>query len=88
VRRLVELAGARGSTRRSARTIDVAPTILALLNVEAPDTVEGTPIKLRDLSGCATGDSGGGTGTGSFALFALVMAAASARRRRNARNEQ
>jgi predicted AlkP superfamily pyrophosphatase or phosphodiesterase len=72
-------------TLKRTRTIDIAPTILALLGVEAPATVEGTPIDIRDSNGCVKGGSGQGTGTASLALGTLAIAAVFGRRRRAAR---
>ena len=75
-------------TIRRSRTIDIAPTILALMDVEAPATMEGTPIDIRDSNGCAKGGSGHGRGASLLALGGLVTSAAFARRRRNAQRRE
>jgi predicted AlkP superfamily pyrophosphatase or phosphodiesterase len=72
-------------TIRRSHTVDVAPTILALLDVEAPDTVEGTPIDLRDSSGCIRVGSASGSGGAALAVGVLITSAAFGRRRRKAR---
>ena len=70
-------------TLAHTHNIDVAPTILALLDVEAPPTVEGTPIGLREAN-CSRGGSGHGAGGGWLALGAVVTAALGRRRRSRA----
>lgn len=69
-------------TLKQTHNIDVAPTILALLEVEAPATMQGTPIGLRDSNGCGRG----GSGSGWLAVGVVVTGAGAAfGRRRRAR---
>jgi hypothetical protein len=73
-------------TLSRTRSIDVAPTILALLDIEPPATMEGTPIGLGE-SGGGCGRSAGGNGTGFLAFGAVVTGAAALGRRRRSRQK-
>lgn len=73
-------------TLARTRNIDIAPTILALLDVEAPPTMAGTPIRLQESNGgCSR--SGQGMG-GLLALGAIVTTAALGGRRRSRASKQ